>query len=567
MSFSPKTRIKILTTGATTSAPAQLKTGEFAYSYVAGTQANNGDRLYIGASAETDGVASTACIGGKYFTDMMDHAHGSLQQNSALITDANSKIAELKVDDLVLDGSTISSAADITISTTASSSDIILSPNNEGKTVIHNPYINGDDADANPLSEYIYDQVAGIASGGTGITLTETDGATASDPNTIVVNLDAQLDGSAGHVAGSYGSSTAIPTFTVNTQGQLTAVGSESISTSFTLAGDSGTDTIDTGNTLTVNGTTNEIVTTVTDDGAAGSGAVTVGLVTNPTISGNLTVSGNLVVSGSQTTVHSDVVTIDDNVFKLGGDSLADVVSGDTLDRGIEFQYHDNTATVTAGNLVSGVTYVIVSGGGTEGTATDFTDSNGPYGASSNDPGTVFAFSGTDTGSGDGVVVPRSALKLGFFGYDDDTADFTFFSDTTNDSSAAATAGTVGKANFAGVKAGLIDISHGTDGTITTSSGNLVLDSTGGTIDINDNVDIEGSLTLGTDLAVTHGGTGLSALTADSVMAVDGSGAIQFLQSTYDDGEASPTNLAGAIVQFDANHDPIVSEIIDGGTY
>ena len=117
------------------------------------------------------------------------------------------------------------------------------------------------------------------------------------------------------------------------------------------------------------------------------------------------------------------------------------------------------------------------------------------------------------------------------------------------------------------MKAGLIDISHTSDGTITTSSGNLVLDSTGGTIDINDNVDIEGSLTLGTDLAVSHGGTGLSALTADSVMAVDAAGAIQFLQSSYDDGEASPTNLAGAIVQFDANHDPIVSEIIDGGTY
>ena len=40
------TRIKILTTGSTTSAPTNLRTGEFAYSYVSGTQANNGDRLY-----------------------------------------------------------------------------------------------------------------------------------------------------------------------------------------------------------------------------------------------------------------------------------------------------------------------------------------------------------------------------------------------------------------------------------------------------------------------------------------------------------------------------------------
>ena len=41
------TRIKILTTGSTTTAPSNIKTGELAYSYVAGTQANNGDRLYF----------------------------------------------------------------------------------------------------------------------------------------------------------------------------------------------------------------------------------------------------------------------------------------------------------------------------------------------------------------------------------------------------------------------------------------------------------------------------------------------------------------------------------------
>ena len=33
------TRIKILTTGATTAAPSNIKTGELAYSYVLGTQA------------------------------------------------------------------------------------------------------------------------------------------------------------------------------------------------------------------------------------------------------------------------------------------------------------------------------------------------------------------------------------------------------------------------------------------------------------------------------------------------------------------------------------------------
>ena len=38
------TRIKILSTASTTSAPANIYTGELAYSYVTGTQANNKDQ-------------------------------------------------------------------------------------------------------------------------------------------------------------------------------------------------------------------------------------------------------------------------------------------------------------------------------------------------------------------------------------------------------------------------------------------------------------------------------------------------------------------------------------------
>ena len=57
------------------------------------------------------------------------------------------------------------------------------------------------------------------------------------------------------------------------------------------------------------------------------------------------------------------------------------------------------------------------------------------------------------------------------------------------------------------------------DGGISTTSGNLVLDSTGGTIDINDNVDISGTLVVGSTLN-THtipGGTGTFALTSDTL--------------------------------------------------
>jgi len=97
----------------------------------------------------------------------------------------------------------------------------------------------------------------------------------------------------------------------------------------------------------------------------------------------------------------------------------------------------------------------------------------------------------------------------------------------------------------------------GANNNITTTSGNLVLDSAGGTIDINDNVDISGSLVLGTDLAVAHGGTGLSSFTANGVFISNSSGnAISFL-----------TGTTGSIIQFNSSGNPISSDIIDGGTY
>ena len=100
------TRIKILTTGATTSAPSNLKTGELAYSYVAGTQANNGDRLYIGTGTESGGVASSVdLIGGKYFTGLLDHVHGTTTARSALIVDANKHVTELNIGSLALEAS------------------------------------------------------------------------------------------------------------------------------------------------------------------------------------------------------------------------------------------------------------------------------------------------------------------------------------------------------------------------------------------------------------------------------------------------------------------------------
>ena len=61
----------------------------------------------------------------------------------------------------------------------------------------------------------------------------------------------------------------------------------------------------------------------------------------NFTVTGNLTVTGNSTVNGTTTTVNSTVVTIDDPIFTLGGDTAPG--SDDNKDRGIEFRYHDGS--------------------------------------------------------------------------------------------------------------------------------------------------------------------------------------------------------------------------------
>jgi hypothetical protein len=105
--------------------PSTLGAGELAYSALTGTSSNGGDRLYIGIGSETAGdAANHFVIGGKYFTDMLDQTPGTLTASSAILVDSNSKIDNLKVDNLDLNGNTISS--------TDSNGNIVLDPAGTG---------------------------------------------------------------------------------------------------------------------------------------------------------------------------------------------------------------------------------------------------------------------------------------------------------------------------------------------------------------------------------------------------------------------------------------------------
>ena len=95
------------TTGA--SAPSGLNQGELAYVYdtsAASTGAGgNGLRLFIGDPTSTSNSAIQ--IGGQYYTQLMDHAHGTLTASSGLIVDSNKAIDELFIGNNATTGGTI----------------------------------------------------------------------------------------------------------------------------------------------------------------------------------------------------------------------------------------------------------------------------------------------------------------------------------------------------------------------------------------------------------------------------------------------------------------------------
>lgn len=219
--------------------PATLGAGELAYSAADPGSVSGGERLYIGFGTETDGnAANHFVIGGKFFTDMLDHAKGTLTADSALIVDDNKKINELFVDNLKLDGNTISS--------TNADGSIILDPTGNGQTVASNLHID-DGSEIRPIDEYVQDIAGGQFVGTSGVVSVTYDD-TAGETTIDLVET--------GVTTGSYGSQTKIPTFTVDADGRLTAAGEVDVATTLSLQADSGTTGVNLlDETLTVLGT------------------------------------------------------------------------------------------------------------------------------------------------------------------------------------------------------------------------------------------------------------------------------------------------------------------------
>src|SRR6056300_1262715 len=263
------------TTGA--NAPSGLNQGELAYVYDTSATDNgaggNGYRLFIGDPTSSSNSAIE--IGGRYYTQLLDHTPGTLTASSGLVVDSNKAIDELLIGNNATTGGTIK----LNEGTNNGAHFVALkSPNSLAADVTYTlpgTYSNGQfltvDGSGNlsfaavPSGSFTLSDGSNTDTFTTGQTLTFTGdtGLTATVSNNEVTF---DLDDTA-VTPGSYGSSTAIPTFTVDQQGRLTAAGTATISTTLDIAADSGRDDgVGLGSdTLTFTGGTN-IDTSVSGD-------------------------------------------------------------------------------------------------------------------------------------------------------------------------------------------------------------------------------------------------------------------------------------------------------------
>jgi hypothetical protein len=351
-----------------TAVPTTLAQGELAYS-----AENTSNKLFIG----TPGTGDVIPIGGKHYVDIIDNATASNTADTLVLRDSNGDFAAGVITGSLTGNADTATALETsrTISLTGDATGSVSFDGSADASItvdISDSGVTAGDygsATAVPILSIASDgrittaSTANIATtltvaGDTGTadtvdlltdTLTFSGQSGITTVRTVDNTVHFDLDDTA-VTPGSYGSATAIPTFTVDAQGRLTAASSASIAT--TLAFDDNnpattgagsldllTDTLNfnggTGVTTTIDDTTNtvafeigqDVSTTadvtfndVTVNGTLSSDDVTAATMT---ASGNVIVQGNLTVNGTTTSVNSNTVSIGDNIIVLNGDETA----------------------------------------------------------------------------------------------------------------------------------------------------------------------------------------------------------------------------------------------------
>ena len=420
-------------TGA--SAPSGLQFGELALTIAAGTQGNRGERLFVGDDGGTSDI-----IGGKYYTDLMAHTAGSVAgvSNSAnaangfvAILDQNRKVDQWNVDDLRLDGNTLSSQT--------TDADIIFNPDGSGDVMIPDDtklgFGGGANGAAAPDATIEYDEngTDKLRFAGSQISFDNTTQSTDKDTGSVIfeggVGIEKNLN-----VGGDLqvtGISTFIGGIKVPPQSALTV----------------GNIGIHSNRIETLTGGGNQLFIDPFPSGLSNEGDVII--------------KGNLQVDGTTTNVNSTTVTVNDAIMKVGDVTsvrtvMATVGSGNntiTVDSVTGLEVDDVVAATgipgntTITNINTGTKVITISNNTTAGITTSSQLTITHAKDTNTDRGISFNYN-TSSGTGNN--------KLGFFGMDDSaTADtdgsrkWTYVPDATN--TAEVISGTKGYLDIKGI--------------------------------------------------------------------------------------------------------------------
>ena len=547
-----------------TAAPGTIEFGELALTVGSGTQANLGDRLFVG-----DNNSAAQVVGGKYYTDMLDQVHGVLTSDSAVIVDSNSKIDQWLVDDVQIDSNVIN--------TSTTDTDLIIGANGTGKVVFQDGQevefgtsgdlelvwddsdgdlqvrrVSGGNAAASVLiqddiplkfgtgndARVYYDETtldklrwAGADQQyDTGVQVTFADTTTASNSTTAAVMVSGGL---------AVGAKAWIKDLNVDDDVTIGTANTDTMTVNSTVTFAAG---VEFQGTQTINATQNITGELTIDqlklDGNILSTTSGTEMIIDPFPAGGdadglVIIKGDLQIDGTTTTVNSASMSVNDPTIELGDPTTvltltASATSGATVltvDRVVGLNVGDD---ITGTNIANSTNIASIDTGAKTITLDQAITGNIDSG------GTITAVRDASDGLDRGVKVhyhTGSAAQFGFFGYDrtggaDGAGAWTFIENATD---------------------------TGTVFGVTGNRGTVVL----------------GDLELDTDLEVQYGGTGVSTFTQYGIPYGDGTNPLSVTAAA---NMASPGTGTDATTSFQvltvtSGGVPVWTDTLDGGVF
>ena len=511
-------------TGSAAPAVSDLAEGELAYVQ---DRSNSGAsaKLFIESVDSDNSTPLIQAIGGKYYTDML--AGSSATPSDFLVGNGSTSGGSLK---LMEDSDNGSNSVALKAPDTLASNVSFVLPSSDGSA----NQVLGTDGSGNLSFLSTTSTLAGasdsdISNPASGHILVH-DGSDSFDNVAISGDISLASSGAVTISAGAVEFSMLAGAL-VQTSGESFSDDDTSLMTSASIqdlieskvtaedldvAGDSGTGAVDLDSqSLTIAGTSNEIET------SASGQTITVGLQNDVTIGNDLTVTNDLTVSG---VLNSDDIT-----------ATTMTASGNV---------------VVTGNLtVNGTTTTVNS------TTTSVADPVFEIGDDASDDnldrGLKFKYN-------------SGGAKVGFFGYDDTDAAFTFIPDATDSSSTFS--GTAGNVKFGGLA--LSGSITSVDGSAPTAGQVLIGNGTNGDMEL-------ATLTAGEGLDVTNGDGSITLSAEDATASNKGIASFSasyFSVSSGDVSIADATTSSKGIASFDSDNFTLTSgdvaiTAIDGGTF